>query len=122
MRSARSRVDLLWLLALCLVAAGCSHAQPRGDPARAAVSLPSHDVSQVKWKTPPAAYVMERNLCIDRELTRRDLNEFGDAVGTTYARGAPQGVTTTTDRYKYVLRRRPDIAIACTRSPDEAEP
>jgi hypothetical protein len=107
-----------WLIA---GTAACSHATPGSDPARASVSLPSPGPGQPSWKSPPAAYLTERNLCIDRELARRNLNEFGDPRGTTYAKDQPQGISTTLDRYNYVLRHRPDIAVNCTRSPDEQE-
>lgn len=108
------------LLFSLFVAFACSHAPAERAPA--AVNLPSPEPGQAKWKTPPAAYLAERNLCIDRELARRDLNEFGDARGTTYAHGAPQGVAAAANRYEYVLRRRPDIATTCTRAPAEPEP
>jgi hypothetical protein len=106
----------------------CSHAAPAGSQAEpkvqspGSVSLPSPGVDQPRWKTPPGAYLAERNLCIDRELVRRHLNEFGDARGTKYAQGAPQGVTTNLDRYNYVLRHRPEIAVTCTRSAADPEP
>jgi hypothetical protein len=115
--------------ALLVVMSACSHGgpggsppEPGGEPSPGSVSLPSPGVDQPRWKTPPAAYLAERNRCIDRELARRDLNEFGDAKGTTYAQGMPQGVTTTLDRYNHVLRHRPEIAVTCTRSPADAEP
>ncbi len=107
---------------LVLGISACSHAASSGEQAPAAVNLPSPEPGQAKWKAPSAAYLAERNLCIDRELARRDLNEFGDARGTTYTQGAPEGVTTTLDRYNYVLRHQPDIAITCTRAPAEPEP
>jgi len=112
---------LLRRVALICAACACSHAQTPSDSARSAVSLPSPGVDQARWKSPAGAYLAERNLCIDRELARRNLNEFGEAWGTTYARGAPQGVATTADRYNYVLKRRPDIATTCTKLPDEPE-
>jgi hypothetical protein len=104
---------------VCAIA--CANAPARSDSARSAVSLPSPWIDQARWRTPGAAYQTERTRCIDRELARRNLNDFGDAWGTTYAHGAPQGVTTTSDRYNYVLKRRPDIATSCTRVPDELE-
>ena len=113
----------MWFVLLLLAAGAgaCSHAPAETGPG--GVNLPSPSASgQPRWKAPPAAYLAQRNLCIDRELARRDLNEFGDAKGTTYAQGAPQGVAAAANRYEYVLRRRPDIATVCTRSPAEPEP
>ncbi len=101
----------------------CAHEQRGPKPAPIAVSLPSPGAPMEPpgWKTPPGAYGPERNRCIDRELARRGLNEFGDPKGTTYSDGAPLGVTKATDRYDYVLRHRRDIAIACTRALGEPE-
>lgn len=99
----------------------CSSAPTRSDSGGSPVSLPTAWLDQARWRTPPASYESERNRCIDTELARRNLNDFGDTWGTTYAQGAPNGVTTTSDRYKYVPRRRPDIATRCTRVPDELE-
>jgi hypothetical protein len=62
-----------------------------------------------------------RSRCIERELARRDLNEFGDPIGTTYAGSGPPGVATSVGRYNYVLKRRPDIGAACTKVLDEVE-
>ena len=113
---------LLRLIALVSASTACSHTQrTASDSARTAVSLPSPGVDQVRWMTPLAAYVGERSLCIERELARRDLNEFGDPLGTTYTGSSPPGVPTAVGRYKYVLKRRPDIAAACTKMPDEVE-
>lgn len=113
---------LLQLIAVVSALSACSHVKKSaGDSAPTAVSLPSRGVDQVRWMTPLAAYVGERNLCIERELARRDLNEFGDPLGTTYTGSGPPGVTTTVGRYSYVLKRRPDIAAACMKVPDEVE-
>jgi hypothetical protein len=113
---------LFRLIALASALIACSHAQKTAsDSARTAVSLPTPGVDQARWATPLAAYAGERNLCIERELARRDLNEFGDARGTTYTGSGPPGVTTSVGRYNYVLKRRPDIAAACTMVPDEVE-
>ncbi len=115
------RPSLLWP-AFLLVAISCSHPASGEKPAPSSVNLPSPEPGQARWKTPPAAYLAERNLCIDRELARRDLNEFGDPKGTTYPHGTPQGVASTVDRYRYILGHRPDIATTCTRAPNEPEP
>ena len=117
MRCNGSGTTLLWiaLLASCLV--GCSHANP--DRGSVGVTLPSPEVNHPTWKEPLGAYLGERNRCIDQELSRRNLNGFGDDVDTTYTHGAPQGVATTLDRYSYVFRRQPEIATICTKTPDE---
>jgi len=74
------------------------------------------------WRTPPAAYLSERNRCIDRELAVRKLNAFGDPEGTTYPGGSPElSLARGMDRYEYVLRHRRDIAVRCTRAPGEPE-
>jgi hypothetical protein len=113
---------LLRLIALVSASTACSHPQrTASDSPRTAVSLPTPGVDQARWMTPLAAYFGERNLCIERELARRDLNEFGDPLGTTYTGSGPPGVTTTVGRYKYVFKRRPDIAAACTKLSGEVE-
>ncbi len=113
---------LLQLIAVVCALTACSHAwRSASDSAPTTVSLPSPGVDRARWMTPLAAYVGERNLCIERELARRDLNEFGDPLGTTYTGSGPPGVTTTMARYRYVLKRRRDIAAACTKMPGEVE-
>jgi hypothetical protein len=108
---------ILPMIALALLTA-CAHEQRGPEPAPIAVSLPSPAMGPMEapgWKTPLGAYGPERNRCIDRELARRDLNEFGDPKGTMYPEGAPLGVTKGTDRYEFVVRHRPDIGVTCTR-------
>ena len=113
---------LLRIIALVSASTACSHPQrTASDSARFAVSVPTPGIDQARWMTPLAAYVGERNLCIERELARRDLNELGDPLGTTYTGSGPPGVTTSVGRFKYVLKRRPDIAAACTKMPNEVE-
>ncbi len=110
---------LLQRTALALLTA-CAHEQPGTPPAPTAVSLPSA-VQPSGFKVPPSAYLAERNRCIDRELARRNLNEFGDPKSMTYAEGAPLSVIKGTDRYDYVLQHRRYIGVACTRAPGEPE-
>jgi hypothetical protein len=103
------------LLASLLCA--CAHEQGAGPPAPGAVSMPSNTTGPDQptgWQLPVAAERSERNRCIDRELAVRDLNAFGDPEGTTYPGGAPLGVATGAGRYDYVMRRRPDVAAACS--------
>src|SRR5690242_17111255 len=109
-----------------LVVAACSHA-PRapGDaperppPAPGAVLLPSSasgTLDHTSWKLPAGAERGERERCVDGALRVLHLNDYGDPEGTTYADGRPVGVSASSDRYAYVMRRRPDIAVRCTRA------
>jgi len=71
---------------------------------------------------PASAYLAERNRCIDRELGRRKLNQFGDPEGTTYPGGSPLlSLTRPMDRHEYVMQRRRDIATHCTKALGEPE-
>lgn len=107
------------VLAPLLVA--CAHEPRGGEAAQGALILPSSATPMEPWRASSTAYLSERNRCIDDELARQDLNEFGDPKGTTYQEGAPLGVSTAAGRYEYVLRRRPDIGAACSRAPGEPE-
>jgi hypothetical protein len=54
--------------------------------------------------------------CIDLWLAQRDLNQFGDPVGTMYAGGTPlfdERTGRTTNRIDYLLRKHPDLQQAC---------
>jgi hypothetical protein len=108
---------------LVALAGGCAHEQLGPEPAASAVTLPvsAGGPNEPRWKLPPGSQILERNRCIDRELARRNLNEFGDPKGTTYREGAPLEVAKKPDRYEYVLRRRPDIAGECGRALSEPE-
>jgi len=99
-----------------------AHEQLGLEPAASAVTLPvsAGGPNEPRWKLPPGAQILERNRCIDRELGRRNLNEFGDPKGTTYREGTPLEVAKKPDRHEYVLRRHPDIAVEC--SPALGEP
>jgi hypothetical protein len=105
---------------LMVAVAACAHEPPGTPPAPIAVGLPSTGTPP-GWKLPPGAYVTERNRCIDRELSHQKLNPFGDPEGTVYPEGEPLEVRRGTDRYQYVLRHRPDVAVTCTRTPVEQE-
>ncbi len=100
----------------------CSHG-PRGpedSPLDVAMPGPVMPGEPPESKVPIGAQVLDSQRCIDRELTNRNLNQFGDPVGTTYAADAPQmALTNLSDRYRYVMRHRPDIATTCTRAPLE---
>jgi peptidoglycan hydrolase-like protein with peptidoglycan-binding domain len=47
--------------------------------------------------------------CVDRELSRRGLNAYGDPPGTP-----PRDAD---DRYEFVMQRYPDIGTVCTTTP-----
>ncbi len=56
--------------------------------------------------------------CLDAQLAKRGLNQFGDPPDTMYPGGTPLFDETTgkrTDREAYVFARHPDIAAACRR-------
>ena len=56
--------------------------------------------------------------CLDQELQRRGLNEFGDPPGMVYAGGTPlfdERTGKRTERDAYVFARHPDIARSCQR-------
>lgn len=116
------------LAAIC--AGACSHAERAPDTTPATVSLPrpiggSPDQPPTAAIIPGGAYLAERNRCIDTQLSRRGLNEFGDPLGTTYVSGSPLVDAVTgevMDRHAYVMRHRPDIASTCSRAPGEPRP
>jgi hypothetical protein len=54
--------------------------------------------------------------CIDKELEKRGLNEFGDAKGTMYPGGTPlfhEATGKTTTREEYLQQKHPEISAAC---------
>ena len=54
--------------------------------------------------------------CVDLWLAQRDLNQFGDPVGTMYAGGTPlfdERTGQTTNRIDYLLRKHPELQQAC---------
>jgi len=56
--------------------------------------------------------------CVDGELAKRKLNEFGDPEGTHYAGGTPlmnEVSGKSTDRVEHVFAKHPDIKTACVR-------
>ncbi|BDG08994.1 hypothetical protein [Anaeromyxobacter paludicola] len=118
-------------LGTLLLLAACGHAggpaPGSGDQPPSAAVLPrpiggSPDQPPVAPVIPGSTWRGERARCLDLELARRGLNEFGDPVGTPYAGGSPlyDGVTgTTAERYDYVARRHPDIGTRCSMAPLE---
>jgi hypothetical protein len=111
------------VLLVVILAAACACASSR-DASPSTVSLPRPALNQPPgFRSPPGAYLAERNRCIDRELAARKLNPLGDPEGTTYPPDSPLlRLTETADRYEYVMERRRDIATACTRAAGEPEP
>ena len=68
-------------------------------------------------KPPPPAPAQQQS-CLDRELSKRGLNQFGDPPATMYPGGTPlfdEATGRRTDREAYVFTRHPDIAKACAR-------
>lgn len=134
-RAAGAPLATAALLAAALLA-GCSHpgAPP---PSSGSVALPrptggSPDQPPSAALIPGSAYAGERALCIDRELERLGLNEYGDPPGTRYANGSPirsedgtplrnQVTGLAMSRFDYVVRRRPDIGATCSRNPLEPQ-
>ena len=58
--------------------------------------------------------------CLDRELSKRGLNSFGDPPDTAYAGGTPlfdEKSGRSLDRTAYVYARHPEIARACDAGP-----
>jgi hypothetical protein len=54
--------------------------------------------------------------CVEQWLAQRDLNQFGDPVGTMYAGGTPlfdERTGHSTDRLQHLVRRHPELQQAC---------
>jgi len=54
--------------------------------------------------------------CIERWLTERELNQYGDPVGTMYAGGTPlfdERTGQTMDRIDHLVRKHPQLQQAC---------
>ncbi|HZZ85716.1 MAG TPA: hypothetical protein VFE30_14340 [Anaeromyxobacteraceae bacterium] len=119
-------IRTLVLAAVALAAAaGCSHDRSESPPSAAVLPRPiggSPDQPPVAPLLPGSVQRGERARCIDQELQRRSLNEYGDPAGTVYAAGSPlfNAVTgVTADRYDFVARRHPDIGTRCGLNPLE---
>jgi hypothetical protein len=70
--------------------------------------------------TPPAPAAVGQDAqttsCIERWLAERDLNQYGDPVGTMYTGGTPlfdERTGQTTDRIDYLVRKHPQLQQAC---------
>jgi hypothetical protein len=80
-----------------LLAAACRPSTPPAPPA-------------------PAAPDAQAVSCIDRWLAQRDLNQYGDPVGTVYAGGTPlfdERTGRTTDRIQHLVGKHPELRQAC---------
>ena len=127
---ASGRRAALTAVALALAALTACASAPRSDAPPTSVTLPrpstgsSPDQPPVGALLPGGAVRGERDRCMDRELARRGLNEFGDPTGTTYPEGSPLYDVITkssTDRFRFVTRRHPDIGAACSSAPLQPE-
>lgn len=70
--------------------------------------------------TPAQEAAARRRACVERELSERGLNAYGDPPGTIYAGGTPlfdEKTRRREDRLDHVLARVPAIAEACPASP-----
>ncbi len=67
--------------------------------------------------SPPVAAPDARAVsCVDLWLTQRDLNQYGDPVGTMYAGGTPlfdERTGRATDRMEHLVRKHPELQQAC---------
>jgi hypothetical protein len=122
----------LWATALLIAAASCKGQTPRtATPADAAPSAPeaaapaAESAKAPKTSAPAQASEIERvhalraaaaQPCLDAQLGRLGLNQFGDPPGTMYTGGTPlfdEKTGKSTDRAAYIFARHPDIARAC---------
>ena len=54
--------------------------------------------------------------CVEQWLAQRDLNQYGDPVGTMYTGGTPlfdERTGQTTDRLQHLVRKHPELQQAC---------
>lgn len=70
--------------------------------------------------TPAEEAAARRRACVERELSDRGLNAYGDPPGTVYTGGTPlfdEKTGRREDRLDHVLARVPAIAAACPATP-----
>jgi hypothetical protein len=82
-----------WATLLALLAAPCGQ-----EPSRSSVSAEAAES------------------CLDRQLSAKGLNPFGDPPDTVYAGGTPlfnEKTGESVPREQYLFSRHPDIARAC---------
>ena len=70
--------------------------------------------------TPPAPAAAGQDAqtlsCVERWLAARELNQYGDPVGTMYTGGTPlfdERTGQTTDRLEHLVRKHPQLQQAC---------
>ena len=64
----------------------------------------------------PAAADAQAVSCVEQWLAQRDLNQYGDPVGTMYTGGTPlfdERTGQTTDRLEHLVRKHPELQQAC---------
>src|SRR5438067_7556828 len=64
----------------------------------------------------PAAADAQGVSCVEQWLAQRDLNQYGDPVGTVYTGGTPlfdERTGRTTDRIQRVAGKHPELQQAC---------
>jgi hypothetical protein len=116
------RIAILSAIAL----AGCSHvpgpeAPPNSLTLPRAGSASSPDQPPVAAPIAGGAFIGERRQCIDLELARRGLNEWGDPLGTIYPAGSPAYklvARNALNRYAFVLQQHGDIGTVCSVLPE----
>jgi hypothetical protein len=87
------------------------HPDPQRGPAENLPEVPRDPSGSGLGVTAPPARANPQShpgafqACVDRELSRRGLNAFGDPPGTP--------AREVDDRYRYVTERYPDIATTC---------
>jgi hypothetical protein len=111
------RATLVALVFACQACHSAPGATPPGaaEPATKpdATRLPQGTATQDPQAPPPPAPPAS---CLDRELSKRGLDQFGGPPGTMYAGGTPLFNEMTgkrTFREEYVYANHPDIAAAC---------
>ncbi|MFL5310609.1 MAG: hypothetical protein ACJ79H_09180 [Myxococcales bacterium] len=85
--------------------------------ARTAVLLLAACRASPPSSPPPAAAPDGQAVsCVEQWLAQRDLNQYGDPLGTMYAGGTPlfdERTGQTTDRMRYLVRKHPELQQAC---------
>src|SRR3989442_11953286 len=73
----------------------------------------------------PAAADAQAVSCVEQWLAQRDLNQYGDPVGTMYTGGTPlfdERTGRSTDRIDPLLRKPPELQQACPEEVLKAHP
>ena len=110
------------LVALLFACQSAPAAAPPPEPVAKgdATRLPAGTATQAapgKETTSPTSQGQEgAPACLDQELAKRGLDQYGGEQGTMYPGGTPLFQESTgkrLDRAQYVFARHPDIAAAC---------